>query len=121
MLSSFVIAFLPRRKCLLILWLQSTSAVILEPKKIKSPGVVLRWWRNRTGDHFLPQKLIEIYIIFIFFPLSGFPTVWVAISPWFPQIAFKAFGLVLTLSDAAHASLFSPYLLVAAASTGSCH
>ena len=35
-LSMFVIAFLPRRKCLLISWLQSPSAVILEPKKIKS-------------------------------------------------------------------------------------
>ena len=35
MLSSFVIAFLPRSKCLLILWLQSLSTVILEPKKIK--------------------------------------------------------------------------------------
>ena len=32
----FVIAFLPRSKRLLILWLQSPSAVILEPKKIKS-------------------------------------------------------------------------------------
>ena len=36
MLSRFVIAFLPRSKCLLISWLQSSSAVILEPKKIKS-------------------------------------------------------------------------------------
>ena len=35
MLSRFVIAFLPRSKHLLILWLQSPSAVILEPKKIK--------------------------------------------------------------------------------------
>ena len=35
-LSRFVIAFLPRSKCLLISWLQSLSAVILEPKKIKS-------------------------------------------------------------------------------------
>ena len=34
-LSRLVIAFLPRSKCLLILWLQSPSAVILEPKKIK--------------------------------------------------------------------------------------
>ena len=33
MLSSFVIAFLPRRKHLLISWLQSPSAVTLEPKK----------------------------------------------------------------------------------------
>ena len=35
-LSRFVIAFLPRSKCLLIPWLQSPSAVILEPKKVKS-------------------------------------------------------------------------------------
>jgi len=36
MLSRLVIAFLPRSKCLLISWLQSPSAVILEPPKIKS-------------------------------------------------------------------------------------
>ena len=35
MLSRFVITFLPRSKHLLISWLQSPSAVILEPKKIK--------------------------------------------------------------------------------------
>ena len=39
MLSRFVIAFLPKSKCLLIWWLQSPSAVILEPKKIKSVTV----------------------------------------------------------------------------------
>ena len=38
-LSKFVIDFLPRSKCLFISWLQSPSAVILEPKKIKSVGV----------------------------------------------------------------------------------
>ena len=39
MLSRFVIAFLPRSKCLLISWLHSPSAVILEPKKVKSVTV----------------------------------------------------------------------------------
>ena len=38
-LSRFVIAFLPRSERLLISWLQSPSAVILEPKKIKSVTV----------------------------------------------------------------------------------
>ena len=42
-LSRLVVAFLPRSKCLLISWLQSPSAVILEPPKIKhltvSPSV----------------------------------------------------------------------------------
>ena len=41
MLSRMVIAFLPRNKHLLISWLQSPSAVILEPKKIKSVTVSL--------------------------------------------------------------------------------
>ena len=51
MLSRFVIAFLPQSKCLLISWLQSLSAVILEPKKIKSvtfstlfPSICHEWW-----------------------------------------------------------------------------
>ena len=39
MLSRLVIAFLPRIKHLLISWLQSPSAVILEPPKIKSDTV----------------------------------------------------------------------------------
>ena len=39
MLSRLVITFLPRSKCLLISWLQSPSAVILEPAKIKSDTV----------------------------------------------------------------------------------
>ena len=39
MLSRLVIAFLPRSKHLLISWLQSPSAVMLEPRKIKSDTV----------------------------------------------------------------------------------
>ena len=41
MLSSFVMAFLPKSKCLLMLWLQSLSAVILEPKNIKPDTVAI--------------------------------------------------------------------------------
>ena len=41
MLSRLVIAFLPRSKRLLISWLQSPSAMILEPKKIKSVTVAI--------------------------------------------------------------------------------
>ena len=39
MLSSLVITFLPRSERLLISWLQSPSAVVLEPRKIKSATV----------------------------------------------------------------------------------
>ena len=52
-LYSFVIAFLPRRKRLLISWLQSLSEVILEPKKIKSVTVsifpIYLPWSDGTG------------------------------------------------------------------------
>ena len=41
MLSRLVIAFLPRSKCLFIPWLQSPSAVILEPLKIKSVTIFI--------------------------------------------------------------------------------
>ena len=41
MLCRLVIGSIPRSKCLLISWLQSPSAVILEPKKIKSLTVPL--------------------------------------------------------------------------------
>ena len=39
MLSRLVITFLPKSKCLLISWLESPSAVIWEPRKIKSDTV----------------------------------------------------------------------------------
>ena len=43
MLSRLVITFLSKNNCLLILWLQSPSAVILEPPKIKSVNLGHRW------------------------------------------------------------------------------
>ena len=58
-LSSLVIAFLPRSKRLLISWLQSLSAVILKPKKIKSVTVsivfhlyAMKWWDCRPWSSF---------------------------------------------------------------------
>ena len=44
-LSRFVITFLPKNKHLLISWLQSPSAVILEPRKINSVTVRAQFWR----------------------------------------------------------------------------
>ena len=49
MLSRFVIAFLPRRKHLLILWLQSSSAVILEPKNYCVHSFVFSSWNFIVG------------------------------------------------------------------------
>ena len=57
MLSRLVIAFLPRRKCLLILWLHSASAMILEPRKVKSATVSLVIWLEVTG----PDAMILVF------------------------------------------------------------
>ena len=48
-LSRVVIAFLPRKKYLLISWLQSLSTVILEPKKIKYVLCITKSLRRTRG------------------------------------------------------------------------
>ena len=67
MLSSFVIAFLPRSKHLLISWLQSLSTVILEAKKIKSV----------TASTFPPSICLEVMgldaMILVFWMLNFKP------------------------------------------------
>ena len=64
MLSRLVITFLPRSKCLLISWLQSPSAVILESKKIKSDTVSTFFpsiCHEEMGLDAMMVKLIEAY------------------------------------------------------------
>ena len=64
MLSRLVITFLPRSKCLLIAWIQSLSAVILELKKIKSITVstfpIYLPWSDGTGCHDLNFLNVEL-------------------------------------------------------------
>ena len=63
MLSRLIIAFLPRSKCLLISWLQSPSAVILEPPKIVCPCFhcfpIYLSWNDGTGCHDLSFLNVE--------------------------------------------------------------
>ena len=77
MLSRFVIALLPRSKCLLISWLKSLSAVILNPRKMKSdtvsifsPSICLEvmagppkmerlWWRVLTKCGLLEKGMAK--------------------------------------------------------------
>ena len=61
MLSRLVVAFLPRSKSLLISWLQSPSAEILEPKKINSLHCfpIYLPWSDGTGCHDLHFSNVE--------------------------------------------------------------
>ena len=68
MLSRLVITSLPRRKHLLISWLQSPSTVILEPKKIKSDTV-------STVSPFISHEVMgQDAMILVFWMLSFKPT-----------------------------------------------
>ena len=74
-LSRFVIAFLPESKHVLISWVQSLSAVILEFKKIKSVTVsivsIYLPWSDGTGCHdvsFLNVELQASFITLLFHP-----------------------------------------------------
>ena len=68
MLSRLVITFLPRSKRLLISWLQSPSAVMLEPKKIKSDTV------STVSPYISHEMMGQDAMIFIFWMLSFNPT-----------------------------------------------
>ena len=64
MLSRLVITFLPRSKCLLIPWLQSPSAVISEPKIIKSDTV------STLSPSISPEVMAPDAMILVFWMLS---------------------------------------------------
>ena len=71
MLSRLVITFLPRHKRLLISWLQSQSAVILEPQEIKSHTVSPSIFHKTMG----PDVMILVFWMLSFkptFSLSSF-------------------------------------------------
>ena len=74
MLSRLVIAFLPRSKCLLISWLQSPSAVILEPPKIKSATV------STVSPSISHEMMVPDAMILIFWMLSCKPTFYAALK-----------------------------------------
>ena len=91
MLSGFVITFLPRRRCLLISWLQSPSTMILEPKKIKShsfhshlPPLFVLWMLS-----FKPTFLLFSFtLIKRLFSSSLFSAIMVVSSPYLRLLIF---------------------------------
>ena len=85
MLSRLVIAFLPRSKCLLITWLQSPSAVILEPPKIKSVTVSI------VSPSVYHEMMGPDAMILVFWMLSFKPTF--SLSFTFIKRLFSSFSL----------------------------
>ena len=80
---SFVIAFLPRSKHLLILWWQSLFSVILEPKKIKSASFhfffpVHLMWTDGPGFHDL--SIFECWVLSQLFSLLN--ASWCSLVPF---------------------------------------
>ena len=74
MLSRLVITFLPRNKRLLVSWLQSPSAVILEPKYIKSVTISIVFL-SICHEVIGPDTMIsffECWVLRQFFPLFSF-------------------------------------------------
>ena len=95
-LSRFVIAFLSRSKCLLISWLQSPSAVILQPKKMKFV----------TVSTFYPSVCHEVMgpdaMIFVFWMLSFKPTFSLSAFTFIKKL-FSFLGSKITVdSDCRH-------------------
>ena len=72
MLSRLVIAFLPRSKCLLISWLQSPSAVILDPLNIKSVTVSI------VSPSLCYEVMVPDAMILVFWMLNFKSTFWLS-------------------------------------------
>ena len=115
MLSRLVIAFLPRRKHLLILWLQSPSAVILEPPKTKSATV------STVSPPICYEVMTLDAMVFVFWKLSFKPTFWLSsftfIKRLFSSSSLSAIRVVL--SAYLRLLIFLPAILIPACASSS--
>ena len=112
MLSKFVIAFLPRSKYLLISWLQSPSAVILEPQNIKSVTVSPSICHEVMG----PDAMILVFWMLNFkpaFSLSSFSFIkWLFSSSLLSAISIVSSAYLCLL-------IFFPEFLIPACASSS--
>ena len=114
MLSRVVITFLPRSKGFLISWLQSPSAVILEPQKIKSDTVF----------HYFPishDVMGPDAMIFVFWMLSFKPTYSLSSFPFLKRLFSSSSLSVIRVVSPAYLRLliFLPAILIAACASSS--
>ena len=117
MLSRLVITLLPRSKRLLISWLQSPSAVILEPPKIKSDTVSIS-----TVSHSISHEVMgPDAMIFVFWMLSFKPTLSLStftfIKRLFSSSSLSAIKVVL--SAYLRLLIFLPAILIPACASSS--
>ena len=102
MLSRLVITFLPRIKCLLISWLQSPSAVILEPPKIKSATV-------STVSPSISHEVREPdAMILVFWMLSFKPTFLLSSFTFFKRLFSSSSLSAIRVVPSAYKELRSP-------------
>ena len=110
MMFRLVIAFLPRSKCLLISWLQSPSAVILEPKKIKSVTVF-------TFSHLFVMKQWDFMPMILSFLNVEFQ------ASFFTLLFYLRFSLISAIRVVSSAYLrlwiFLPAILIPACASSS--
>ena len=114
MLSRFVLAFLPRSNCLSISGLQSISAVILEPPKIKSDTV------STVSPSIFHEVKGPDAMIFVFWVLSFQPTFSLS-SFTFIKRLFSSSVSAIRLVSSAHMRLliFLPEVLIPACALSS--
>ena len=114
MLSRLVIVFLPRSKRLLISWLQSPSAVILKPKKIKSVTV------STVSPSICYGVMGPDAMIFIFLMLSFKPTFSLSSFTFIKRLFSSSLSAIRVVSSAYQRLLiFLPAILIPACASSS--
>ena len=110
MLYRLVIAFLPRSKCLLISWLQSPSAVTLEPKKIKSVTVSI------VPPSVCHEVMGPDAMILVFWMLSFKPAFSLSIFTFIKRLFSSSLLSAISVLSSAYVRLliFLPAILIAA-------
>ena len=115
MLSRFVTAFLPRSKCLLISWLQSPSAVILEPTKIKSDTV------STVSPSICHEVMEPNAMILVFWMLSFKPAFSLSYFTFIKRLFSSSLLSAIRVVSSAYLrlSLFLPAILIPACDSSS--
>ena len=114
MLSRLVITFLPRSKCLFISWLQSQSAVILEPPKIKSATV------STVSPSICHEVMGLDALIFVFWMLRFKPTFSLSSFTFIKRLLSSSLSAIRVVSSAyLRLLIFLPAILITAYASSS--